>query len=342
MKNIKKISLFLKSYIKSMRLYYSFITGIAGLMGLLYYQYIAQSNDLIALSTYIRRTVEVQTSEWKMFLIMMILFLSWGVNQIFNDYLGLKEDRINAPDRPMVKGDLHPVIAMLVSSFLMLGVFIFTWFYLEKVAIIPLVVGVLLNILYEYAKGYGIWGNIVFGVMISTCGMYGFLAAGPSETYIFTPSRIFMLIYIAIINALMTFYTYFKDYEGDKASGKKTIIVQYGLEKSKILSIIVSLLPTFIFLFFYFVLKIWTIQLNGMFILLGVLTICLQIWTGYLFFKNPKGEMTYFSLVMNFRACACCETALIALFNPEVGVALFFFTYLFIGFLFNFHVNSKG
>ena len=341
MQTISKISIFLKAYIKSMRLYYSFITGITGLLGLLYYQYIAQSHNYIALSN-IQRTIEVSTPKWKIILILLILFLSWGINQIFNDYLGLKEDRINAPDRPMVKGDLNPAMAMLVSSLLMLLAFFITWFYLERVAVIPLLIGILLNIIYEYAKGYGFWGNIVFGIMISTCGIYGFLASGPSESSIFTPSRIYMLIYIAIINGLMTFYTYFKDYEGDKASGKKTIIVLYGLEKSKVLSIIAAFLPTFIFLFFYYFLKIWPIQLNSIFILLGIFSICLQVWTGFLFFKNPKGEMTYFSLVMNFRACACCETALIALFNPTIGIVLFFTTYLFIGFLFNFHVNTKG
>jgi len=31
----------------------------------------------------------------------------------------------------------------------------------------------------------------------------------------------------------MTFYTYFKDYRGDRRAGKKTVVVLWGLEKSK-------------------------------------------------------------------------------------------------------------
>lgn len=341
MESVISISSFLKAYIKSMRLYYSFVTGIAGLVGLLYYQYVANSQGFVALSN-IPRTSEVPTSATKMTLIMLILFLAWGINQIFNDYLGLEEDRLNAPDRPMVTGELNPYYAMLLSGLLMLVAVTASWFFLEKESVIPLIAGALLNVVYEYAKGYGICGNIVFGLMISACAMFGFMAAGPSEYTLITPARITMLLYIALINALMTYYTYFKDYEGDKAAGKRTLIVKYGLDKSRIISIIGAFLPSIVFILSYFVFNLWPIELNNIFILLGILTIVLQFWTGYLFYKNPVGEMTYFSLSMNFRACTCCEATIIALFNPALSIILFFSAYYFIGFLFNFHVNNKG
>lgn len=332
---------FIKAYIKSMRLYYSFITGITGLVGLAYYQFVAHSPGFIAMSQ-VRRTVERPTPPMEVLLIFVILFFSWGINQIVNDYLGLKEDRINAPDRPMVTGALHPQLALLVSGVLMLAAFFVTWFALQREAVIPLIIGVCLNVVYEYAKGHGVWGNIVFGVMISTCGMYGFMAAGPSEASIITTSRITMLGFIAVINGLMTFYTYFKDYSGDKASGKNTIIVRYGIERSKRLSIIVSFMPGVLFVVMYSIADVWPIPLNGVFVLLAAISVVLQVFTGYLFYRNPEGEMAYYSLSFNFRSCACSEAALIALFNPALGIMLFILTYLFIGFLFNFHVNARG
>jgi geranylgeranylglycerol-phosphate geranylgeranyltransferase len=339
--NASAITVFARAYVKSMRLYYSFITGIAGLLGLSYYQYVAHSRDTIALST-LRRTVETPTPPLEFVLILLILFLAWGINQIYNDYLGLEEDRINAPDRPMVTGELHPRIALLLSTVLMLGAAGVTWFFLERAAVIPLVAGALLNIVYEYAKGHGIWGNIVFGVMITSCAAFGFMAAGPSEASLLTPSRLSMLGFVALINGLMTFYTYFKDYEGDKASGKQTIIVRHGLERSKYYSVLASFLPTIVFVIGYANLDMWPIALNGVFLLLAGLTFCLQVWTGYLYYKNPEGEMTYYSLSFNFRACACAEAALIALFNPTLGILMFFLTYMLIGFLFNFHINRHG
>ena len=339
--NTAAARVFAKAYVKSMRLYYSFITGIAGLLGLSYYQFVAHSADTIALSS-LRRTVETPTSPLKFILILMILFLAWGINQIYNDYLGLEEDRINAPDRPMVTGELHPRLALLLSTVLMLGATAATWFFLERNAIIPLIVGALLNVLYEYAKGHGIWGNIVFGIMITSCAAFGFMAAGPSDASLLTPSRMSMLAFVALINGLMTFYTYFKDYEGDKASGKQTIIVRSGLERSKYYSILASFLPSIVFVLGYASLDMWPIALNGVFLLLAGLTFCLQVWTGYLYYKNPKGEMTYYSLSFNFRACACAEAALIALFNPTLGILMFLVTYMLIGFLFNFHMNRHG
>ena len=230
----------------------------------------------------------------------------------------------------------------MLSTLLMVIAFLVTWFYMEKEAVIPLILGIALNFVYEFAKGYGIWGNVIFGLMISTCTLYGFMACGESDLSSANMGHILFLLYIALINGVMTLYTYFKDYEGDKAVGKNTLVVKMGLDKSQKISLIVSLVPLTAFLIIYFGFQSWDYQLNGIFIELGLLATGLQIWTGYLFYKNPTGSMTYFSLAMNFRACACTEAALVALFNPALGVILFLMAYFFIGFLFNFYVNSKS
>ncbi|MCD4723335.1 MAG: UbiA family prenyltransferase [Bacteroidales bacterium] len=331
---------FLKVYIKSMRLYYSFVTGIAGWIGVAFYQYIATSEGPRGTSNMIK-TIETPTQLDKKLLILFILFLAWGINQIINDFLGYKEDKINAPMRPMVSGELSRYKALILSMFLMLLILLVTWFYLEPIAVIPLVIGASLNVIYEYAKGYGIWGNISFGVMISMCGLFGFFASGPMEIY-FTRSRVSALIFIAVINGLMTYYTYFKDYMGDKLTGKKTIVVKFGLEKNKIIAIIASFLPSIFFLTGYFGFGAFQIELNNIFIILGFMTIFLQVWTGVLYYRNPRGEMTYYSLVTNFRACTCGQATIIALFNPTLGLILFLMSYVFVGFLFNLHTNIKA
>jgi len=335
-----KVLTFARAYIKSMRLYYSFVTGIAGWIGVSFYQFIAHSEGPRGTSPYIK-TIEVPTPPEKMLVILVILFLGWGINQIINDFLGRKEDRINAPERPMITGELNPAAALLVSTSLMAVSCLITWFYLQPIAIVPLIAGVLLNVVYEYAKGYGIMGNIVFGIMISMCGLYGFYASGPMELWM-TKSRLSALIFIAVMNGLMTYYTYFKDFTGDMISGKKTIVVKFGLEKNRYISIAASFLPSILFLIGYYGFGSFEITLNKIFVVLAVLTVFLQIWTGYLYYKNPKGEMTYYSLVTNFRACTCGQTTIIALFNPILGMILFLVTYVFVGFLFNLHTKIKA
>ena len=79
---------FIKAYIKSMRLYYFFVTGIAGWIGVVYYEYMN--------STLTGNTIAGTSYSGKKIVILLLLFLSWGINQIINDFLGLKEDRINA------------------------------------------------------------------------------------------------------------------------------------------------------------------------------------------------------------------------------------------------------
>jgi geranylgeranylglycerol-phosphate geranylgeranyltransferase len=157
-----------------------------------------------------------------------------------------------------------------------------------------------------------------------------------------TKSRLSALIFIAVMNGLMTYYTYFKDFTGDMISGKKTIVVKFGLEKNRYISIAASFLPSILFLIGYYGFGSFEITLNKIFVVLAVLTVFLQIWTGYLYYKNPKGEMTYYSLVTNFRACTCGQTTIIALFNPILGMILFLVTYVFVGFLFNLHTKIKA
>jgi geranylgeranylglycerol-phosphate geranylgeranyltransferase len=244
-----------------MRLYYSFITGISGFVGVGFYEYIAQNYH----------TVEVIPSLTRKIVILAMLFLSWGINQIINDYLGLKEDRINAPHRPMVTGELDKNKALYVSIGLIIVTFLITWIWLEKLALIPLVIGILLNVVYEYAKAYGLWGNLVFGLMIAQTTVWGYLASGPIAAPYFTASRVSVLILITLINGIMTFYTYFKDYTGDKEAGKNTIIVKMGINKARYLSVLFSLIPAAFFLFFYFNYLIEA-RANNIFIILAVLS----------------------------------------------------------------------
>lgn len=329
---LMKVLKFLRAYIKSMRLYYAFVTGITGWIGMAFYEYIAQSPF---------QTVELVPTTEKKAVVLIMLFLSWGINQIINDYLGLKEDRVNAPHRPMVTGELDPGKALALTGALLTSTLLITYTYLEPIALIPAILGIVLNVVYEYAKGHGIFGNIVFGLMISTCTAFGFLSAGPTASPYFTSSRVSVLILVAVMNGLMTFYTYFKDYEGDKAADKRTIIVLLGIEKSRYLAAISAFLPAGIFTLFYFNHFIEA-RVNNMFIVLAGLTLFLELWTGYLYFKNPEGDRTYYSLVANFRACICGQATLIALFNTELAMLLFLVSYMFVGFLFDLHTDPKS
>ena len=323
---------FAKAYIKSMRLYYAFVTGIAGWIGVSFYEY---------RSAVLPPGEQPAPSLEKKTLILAMLFLGWGLNQIFNDYLGLKEDRVNAPERPMVTGELNPKAALALSGALLALASAAAAFWLEPVSLAPLWAGILLNIVYEFAKAYGLWANLVFGVMISMCSIFGFLACGEYAGPLFTVNRVAIILLVVLMNGLMTYYTYFKDYEGDLAAGKRTTIAVVGPDAAKWIGAALTLLPAAVFAAFY-LRGIWPDGLSRTFWLLAALTFFLEIWTAVLYCLNPRGEKTFFSLATNFRACACGQAALVAVFAPGLGLVLFLVTYIFVGFLFDMHRNSKA
>ena len=318
---------FIFAYVKSMRLYFAFITGIAGWIGVAFYHFCMPQH----------------VSYYRSAAILAMLFLSYGVNQVINDYFGMAEDRINAPRRPMVTGALNPRGALAVSIILTMAVIGISWI-LNPWAVVPLTAGVLLNVLYEFAKAWSLVGNVVFGLSIAMCTAYGFLAAGPLPTPVFTANRVAVFSLVAMLNALMTYYTYFKDYRGDAAAGRRTFIVKYGLSTARYAGVVGAFLPTLAFFGFQFIgwLPQSDILYQRDFVFCGVVTVFLQIWTGILFFVNPVGERTYFNLVTNVRACVAGQVTLIAIFNGTLALYLLSASYLLIGFLFDMHQDARS
>lgn len=318
---------FLRAYLKSMRLYYAFVTGITGWIGVSFYHFLLPD----------------QVNHLRSAAILVVLFLCWGVNQIINDYLGLPEDRINAPHRPMVTGELAPRAALWLSSVLLVCLAVASYF-LNPWSVIPIIAGVLLNILYEYAKAWSLLGNLVFGLSIAMCAAYGFLAAGPLPNPLFTTNRVSVFLLVVLLNALMTYYTYFKDSEGDRQAGKHTFIVKHGLTIARKAGIIGAFLPTLLYALF---LALGWMQLSDIlymqtFIFCGVMTVFLQLWTAVLYYRNPVGERTYFSLVTNIRACVAGQVTLIAIFNGPLALYLLAASYVLIGFLFDLHQDARA
>ena len=315
------------AYVKSMRLYYAFVTGIAGWVGVAFYEFAAPE----------------EASTPRNVVILCMLFLAWGVNQIVNDYLGLAEDRINAPNRPMVTGELTPGFALPVTGVLLSIMLAVTW-ALNPWALIPAVAGIVLNVFYEYAKALSLMGNVIFGLSIATCTVYGFFAAGPFVSPVITTNRLVGLALIAILNGLMTYYTYFKDYKGDKAARRKTFIVRHGITAARYAGIAGAFISAAALAFFIYIgwLPIRDVVYPGTFLFCCLVTWFLQCWTAYLYFWYPVGERTHFSLATNIRACVSGQCTLIAIFNGPLALYLLIASYIFIGLLFRLHEDPKS
>jgi geranylgeranylglycerol-phosphate geranylgeranyltransferase len=180
--------------------------------------------------------------------------------------------------------------------------------------------------------------------MIAMCTLYGFLAAGPLTTPVFTSNRISVLVLVGLLNGLMTYYTYFKDYRGDAAAGKRTFVVRHGLTAARHAGMVGALLPTLAFAVLHVTgwLPLGDVLFMRDFVFCAVITLFLQLWTALHFYLHPVGEHTYFGVATAIRACVAGQVTLIAIFNGTLALYLMSASYVFIGFLFNLHGDARS
>ena len=306
----------LLNYLKSMRPYLFFISGMAGCMG------VAFCGEKISI--------------WRAVIVLFVVFVGWGVNQVINDLLGLNEDRINAPHRPLVTGSLPISSAVILSVlFFILGAGI--TLVLNAQALVLYFLAFALNIVYEYSKRVPFLGNIIFGLLLTPCLYYGAMCLNGKGIEIIADSKLAVLaLGIVLINITVAFYTYFKDYLGDRETGTKTIVVKFSPQKAKHLNFIMSAFPFGIVVIMFFS-EFWRDYLNPFFLALMVLTFLIMQYTAFLFFKHEQGKNTYYSLKWNFRGAVLYKTAFIAMVNPLLGGILYLINFILVGWLFDFH-----
>ena len=309
-------------YLRSMRVYLFLLSGTAGWLGIVYSGF------------------EFDLS--KTILISLILFVGWGVNQVLNDILGLKEDKINAPHRPLVTGDLSLRFAVIISLVLfVLGIFV--TFLLNKYAIWLYLLSFILNYLYEYLKRIPLLGNIVFGLILSTCVFYSAMCLGGTTfSVIIGIKEILVASYIVFIaNFVCVFYTYFKDYEGDKRTGIKTIVVALGREKSSKLNIGFGLIPTLLIPFFIYQLTP-KFSLNWIFLTLIFLYSIINFKVIISFGREYTGKKVYYFQKWSFLSAILYQAIFISIPKPAAGMVLFVASYIAVLWLFGYYKDYKG
>ena len=202
---------FLLAYLRSMRLYYCFVTGTATLVGCVAARGV---------------TEHLPVWDWRDAVVLVIGFLAWGVNQVVSDWFDRKEDALNAPHRPMVSGKLAPRPALILSGSLM-ALFAVTAYLVSPVSLLILIVGGLLNMLYSVLKWVPVLNTLVYGAAIFCCTLFGLSAHCnliENGAHWLLPALCFLGLPPHI---LMCHNSYFKDIGGDRAAGLRTLPVLF-------------------------------------------------------------------------------------------------------------------
>ena len=200
---------FFYNYLRSMRLYYCFVTGTTVLWGFL----LGRGSRTPKNTFHLHSPLSIGV-------LIAVGFLAWGVNQIISDYLDRKEDAINAPHRPMVTGALKPCPALLLSACL-LAVLAAASAWVSVWTLPVLVFGALLNAAYSWLKKIPVLNCLVYALAISCCTVYGY--TGERNCLPDAGSVLVMFFYIVPIHFLMCHNSYYKDVVGDRATGVHTL-----------------------------------------------------------------------------------------------------------------------
>ena len=219
---------FLYNYIRSMRLYYCFVTGTTVLAGLV--------AGRVAIGSHSEPTMPCRGKDA---VLLAVGFLAWGVNHIFSDFLDRKEDAVNAPHRPMVTGALRPCPALLLSAAMMLFMAVAS-FLVSSWTLPVLAAGAVLNGAYSWLKRVPVLNCLVYAMSITCCALYGFTGTTESFPCASTIGQISLQMFP--IHFLMCHNSYYKDIEGDRAAGVRTLQTCFDKRVSLLVAIIVYML----------------------------------------------------------------------------------------------------
>ena len=210
---------FLYYYLRSMRLYYGFVTATTVLVGLC----------LVRFGTGGAGAWTARDAA-----LLSMGFLSWGFNQIFSDWCDRKEDAINAPHRPMVTGALKPLPAFAVSAAGLAAIAV-AGYLMSPWTLAFLALGGALNIAYSLLKRVPVLNCLVYACAISCCAL--FAIAGMAKRCPTLDEFGFVAAWILPVHFLMCHNSYYKDVKGDREAGVRTLQTSYHKYVAELVSI---------------------------------------------------------------------------------------------------------
>lgn len=186
-------------------------------------------------------------------LALFIPMMGWTAGLYLSDYLDRKLDSIQKPHRPIPSGKIKPNEALIAGAiFAIVGFFLSFLLNLNNI-ILVFVVALLVFSYTKLSKSHGIIGNVNRGFVTVAAYLFGVFSTGQSIQSIPIYIWLFPLVFF-IHDTNSNLVGAIRDMGGDKRGGYKTIPVKYGVKKSMIISLVLSIiyLSITVFLITYF------------------------------------------------------------------------------------------
>jgi 4-hydroxybenzoate polyprenyltransferase len=169
---------------------------------------------------------------------LLFCILGYGVGVVINDWFDRKADAVNAPDRPFVTGLINPHVGLGVTLTLSTALMV------AAIAVAPTlalwsVIAVGGHLVYTGTKGIPMLGNVVNGVDMALFTVLGAVAVRPDAGWLDIPAVTwFQTALVAVVFSGFCLVGYFKDIEGDRVAGYRTLPVAIGTRVSSRIAVV--------------------------------------------------------------------------------------------------------
>ena len=195
-----------------------------------------------------------------------------AAGNIINDIFDIEIDKINCPLRPLPSGKITIKEAYILISVLILLSLIIS-FLVSYIAFIIVIVSHLILFLYsKFLKSIPLVGNISIAFLTGLVFIFGGVVVGNPS------AAIVPAIFAFLINLVRELVKDIQDIEGDRLSNVVTFPIRYGIKKSRILALIITLILILCTLL-PFILQMYKIEyfLVVMIVVNPILVYCLKI-----------------------------------------------------------------
>ena len=186
-------------------------------------------------------------------LALFIPMMGWTAGLYLSDFLDRKLDAIQKPHRPIPSGRIHPYAALGLGAVFACTGLIFSFYLSIYNLILVFVVAFLVLGYSKFSKSRGIIGNINRGLVTVAAYLYGVFSINQSLDYF--PIYMWLLCFVFLLHDTNSnLVGAIRDMEGDKKGGYVTIPVKYGVKKSLIIALVLTIAYyslIIILLFFY-------------------------------------------------------------------------------------------
>jgi len=161
----------------------------------------------------------------------LVSMLIWFGTALFNDYFDIEIDKRINPYRPLVKGEISPKEVKFWASLSYAIAFLIA--VIEGDLLCTLIACIFIFLGFQYSapplrlRRWGLCGSLIIGV-----GIFGAFLGGCVAQFYVTSKALIAATLLGLLATTASSVKDYKDIEGDKEVGIKTLPIVYGYEQS--------------------------------------------------------------------------------------------------------------